>query len=413
MFKKYVLAGLFLFWGILSPILTIGQESSGVKSEAVSSCEGIMITEIVPDPSDGTEWAELYNDNDFEVNVRGCWISDISSGTHFYEIKEDLTIQPGAYYAYYSETSLSLNNSPGDGARFFDKDKTTLRFETPTYDKVEKGQSFAYDEAKKAWKWTPNLTPGSPNIFASGDDASDEEDEDGEGIYNTCEGIMITEIMPSPAGSDGENEWIELYNSNGETSDIGGCILSDKLKAGSTKKYVIPSGINIVSDGYLKLGRSETRITLNNDSDGVVLMDSKGVIVFDTGLYVDAEEKLSYAYHEGQWFWSSTPTPGAANVITEPPAKGAKTSKSSKKKAGSKKAPKSTKKAKNTAKKDSKKKDGQVLGASTDSEDDTKGPINDKIMGYILVVLSAILLIGYVGYINKEFLYENTIKKFR
>ncbi|RJO62034.1 lamin tail domain-containing protein [candidate division WS5 bacterium] len=414
MFKKYLLAGLFLFWVILAPVFAIGQENEPVKSEAVSTCEGIMITEIMPDPPDGTEWAELHNNNDFEANIKGCWISDISSGTHFYEIKDDLVIQAKEYYAYYSETSLSLNDSPGDGARLFDKDKATLRFETPVYDIVKKGESFAYNEANNSWKWTPNLTPGSLNVFASDDNTSDdEEDENSEGVYNSCSGIMITEIMPSPAGPDEENEWIELYNSNGDNADLGGCILSDKLKAGSTKKYTIPSGISIASGGYLKLGRPETKITLNNDSDGVILMNSNGVVVFDTGLYMDADEAMSFAYHEGQWLWSQTPTPGSANVITEPPAKEAKSSKDSKKKASVKKPPKSTKKAKNSSKKDLKKKDGQVLGASTDGENGAKGPIDDKVMGYILVALSAILLIGYVAYINKDFLYENTIKKLR
>ncbi len=408
MVEKYLFAGLFLFWVVLLPVIVIGQESIYAESEAKSSCDGITITEMVPYPSDGTEWVELHNNNDYDINVRGCYISDIKSGTHFYEIKEDLIIQPNDYYAYYNETSLSLNNTPGDGARFFDSDKKTLKFETPVYDAVEKGQSFAYDEVNNIWKWTESLTPGSSNVFPDTINPDDDGDEGGEGIYNSCDGIMITEVMPSPAGSDAENEWIELYNSNGDTFNLSGCVLSDKLKAGSTKKYTISEGVKISSGGYLKLGRPETKITLNNNSDGVMLLDSNGVVVFDTGLYTDAQEGLSYAYHEGGWFWTSSPTPGRANVITEPPAKESKKAKSKKKKKSAKKPPKSKKKIT----KKSSSNDSAVLGASTD-EDDSKGPIDDKVMGYILVGLSAILLTGYIGWINKDFLYENTIKKFR
>ena len=199
---------------------------------------------------------------------------------------------------------------------------------------------ISYNETVDAWQWTENLTPGNANVFDSDGNTPENGDDGGGHIYNSCDGIMITELMPSPAGPDGKNEWIELYNSNGETSDLDGCVLNDKLKAGSTKKYTFTKGMHIGSGSYLKLGRPKTKITLNNNSDGVTLMDSRGVIVFDTGLYTDAREGLSYAYHEGSWFWTETPTPGGANIITEPPAKEVKSSKKSKKKKNAKKPPK-------------------------------------------------------------------------
>lgn len=414
MFKiyKYLLVGLFLFWVLCVLFLSVdGDEAFAIEDSAKMTCEGVKVTEFMPKPSDGNEWVEIYNDNGFDIDVKGCFISDISSGTNFYEIKDNVYIKSGTYYVFYTNKSIGLNDSSSDGVRFLAAKGSPPIFETEKYPMpTQTDQSYAYKKEESSWIWTNILTPGSPNIFASDDPAPNDEDDESEvGFHNSCDGIMITEIMPSPADTDTDNEWIEVYNSNGETVDLGGCTLGDKLKAGSTKKYTIPTGTQVVSGGYVKFMRPVTKITLNNDSDGVVLLSSDGVLVFDTGLYVDAQENLSYAYHEGQWFWTSTPTPEAANIITEPPAKTSKKVSSSTKKKAVVKPPKSTNKSAKKSSEDS----SAVLGANSGDGVTAQGKVSDKMMGYVLVGLSAVLLVGYVVWINKDFIYEKTIKKIR
>ncbi len=407
---KFLLVGLFLFWGLSSSFFVIGEGYVRADSEVKKTCDGIQITEIMPYPSDGKEWVELYNQNDYDTDIQGCFISDISSGTHYYPIKDSLVIQAKKYYAFYGSPTLSLNNTPGDGARFLDYYHVNIKFQTPKYDKVGMDQSFAYDEKSKLWQWTTTPTPGSENVITEPSSVSSgEEEDDSENVLsNGCSGIMITELMPSPVGPDGDNEWIELYNSNSEIVDLGGCIISDKMKVGSTKKYTIPKGTMISSGGYLNFMRPMTKITLNNDSDGAMILSSSGSIVFDTGLYEKPEEGLSYAYSDGQWFWTTVSTPGESNIISEPMSKEAKKKASTKKKTATK-TPKSTKKSaiKNTDK------DGEVLGESTSDENPLQGKINDKMMGYIMVAISIMLLLGYIVWINKDFVHENIIKKFR
>jgi competence ComEA-like helix-hairpin-helix protein len=91
-----------------------------------------------------------------------------------------------------------------------------------------------------------------------------------------ADGILINEILPSPEGSDEENEWIELYNSNNFEVDLSGWKLKDTV--GTSKIFTIPEGTKIASLGVIAFWRPETKITLNNDGDGVVLIKPNGEI---------------------------------------------------------------------------------------------------------------------------------------
>lgn len=84
------------------------------------------------------------------------------------------------------------------------------------------------------------------------------------------DGILINEVLPSPEGADEENEWIELYNSNNFEVDISGWKLKDT--AGTPKTFFIPGGTKIAALETIAFWRPETKITLNNDGDSVVLL---------------------------------------------------------------------------------------------------------------------------------------------
>jgi len=402
MFRR-VWAILFI-WGLFTaPIFIIVP-----KSFASSACDGVKISEIMPYPQSDSEWIELENTTNSPKDISSCFLADSSEiKSHKYDIPANTILQPGGYLVFYR--NFYLNNDL-DEVRFISENGEVL--DTASYSlpaTLGAGFSFVFVESLKSWQPTSTPRPEEPNLYTP-TTSGEEEDESEDVPYNDCSGIMITEIMPSPTGSDTENEWIEVYNSTGESMDLGGCALSDKLKEGSTKKYVIPMNTVIASAKYLLFRRPVTKITLNNDSDGVVFMSSDESIVSDTGNYNDARENISYAYHEGQWYWTSSPTPEADNVITEPPAKTAKKAASTKKKSVAK-PPKSTKKSASNSKKKSSGSGTDVLGARTGDESATKAKINDKMMGYILVVLAGALLMGYLVYINKDFILENTLKK--
>jgi hypothetical protein len=90
------------------------------------------------------------------------------------------------------------------------------------------------------------------------------------------DGILINEILPSPDGADEENEWIELYNSNNFEVDISGWKLKDTI--GTPKTFTIPNSTKITALGTIAFWRPETKITLNNDGDGVILLKPNGEV---------------------------------------------------------------------------------------------------------------------------------------
>jgi len=128
-------------------------------------------------------------------------------------------------------------------------------------------------------------------------------------------GIVINEILPSPGGPDETDEWIELYNNNPFNVSLADWKLEDTQ--GTTTTYVFPKETIIGGLGYLVLRRPETKISLNNDTDGVNLLWPDGKIV-DLVSYQEIQQDQSYNRIISSWRWSTTLTPNSANIIITP-----------------------------------------------------------------------------------------------
>jgi len=128
-------------------------------------------------------------------------------------------------------------------------------------------------------------------------------------------GVMFNEILPSPEGSDVENEWVEIFNQNSFEVDLSDWQISDTI--GNTYVYSIPKNTKIEPFGFLVFKRPETKITLNNDSDSLNLINPNGQTI-DTVAYKKALTGKSYNLKGGEWVWSVVLTPEKANITTNP-----------------------------------------------------------------------------------------------
>lgn len=123
-------------------------------------------------------------------------------------------------------------------------------------------------------------------------------------------GLILNEILPSPEGEDAKEEWIEIFNRNDFEVDLSGWKISDTT--GKTNSYSFPAGTKIKRGGFLVFYRPTTKIILNNDGDGLRLLNPNGDMA-DEVFYEKTVLSQSYGLLEGKWGWSDILTPGEEN----------------------------------------------------------------------------------------------------
>jgi hypothetical protein len=188
---------------------------------------------------------------------------------------------------------------------------------------------------------------------------------------------LITEVLPNPAGSgnDGTDEFIELYNPNDVDFDLS----NFSLQAGTTTlhEYTFPAGTSLPPKGYVAYTSATTKLSLSNSGGQVKLLDPYGNAVYATAVYSTANDGQAWALANGNWYWTTKPTPGASNVIVQPPAK-----KSSSRKSAAKANSSKTKAVKSKSKKLKATKTKAAL-TSADSSTASGTPIHSSVLALV------------------------------
>ncbi|MBI2798539.1 lamin tail domain-containing protein [Candidatus Saccharibacteria bacterium] len=216
--------------------------------------------------------------------------------------------------------------------------------------------------------------------------------------------IVVTELLPDPASPqvDSSDEFIELYNPTGADVDLNGWSLRD----GSGKVFVIKSK-TIAAGGYLVLYSKETSITLNNTGDVISLLAPDGSIGDTTPDYGNAKQGLSWGLVNGEWTWTTSPTPGGVNSAALVDSAGSTTAKAaaSKKTTAKKVAAAKTSKAKAAAKSPV----AKIANSATEAAANISK--NSTLWTWLLIVLG----VGTIGYGIYEYRPEiiNTYHKLR
>ncbi|MBE5800788.1 MAG: lamin tail domain-containing protein [Clostridiales bacterium] len=143
-----------------------------------------------------------------------------------------------------------------------------------------------------------------------------------------AKGLRISEVMASNSDTledafGNTADWIELHNTTDQPIDLTGMYLSDTKK--DLERYQFPDGLIIEPDGYLIIFASglkkdvadelHTSFKLSASGESVYLMQD-GLAV-DIVTFTQQLTDISYALGEdGTYQFTSTPTPGEANIIT-------------------------------------------------------------------------------------------------
>jgi len=137
---------------------------------------------------------------------------------------------------------------------------------------------------------------------------------------------QITELLPNPVGTgnDGTDEYVELYNGNDVAFDLSGFMLQTGLT--TLHSYVFPVGSSLPPQSFTAFYAEQTKLTLSNSGSQATLLDPLGNSIATTDPYGTTVDGQSWALAKGSWYWTTQPTPSAANVINMPPVKTTKAS---------------------------------------------------------------------------------------
>ena len=121
-----------------------------------ASAGQVVINEIVPAATSGTDWVELYNTTASSLDIGYCYIDDIAGGGGSpYQIPAGTTIPA---HGYWTLDRTSYFNNDGDDVRFLKDDAATV-LDSYTYGSTGYDVSWYRIPDGGAWQTTTNSAP--------------------------------------------------------------------------------------------------------------------------------------------------------------------------------------------------------------------------------------------------------------
>ncbi len=270
------------------------------------------------------DWIEIYNDNVFEVDIGGLFITDSLGNGMRHRIP---TTEPGSTVVPpKSYIVLWADNQPYQGVLHLDfglsrkgeqiglvQYNGTDFIDSVTFEPQYLNASLSrYPEKNNLWLSVPS-TPGDDNYTG------------------TVSGVIINEFSSSNQLIQEDNygefeDWIELYNDNDEPVDIGGLFFTDTLGFGMKTRIptTAPDSTTIPPKGYLLLWADNQKdqgvlhlgFGLRRSGEQAGLAQYDGVTFIDSLTYDEQYKNASVSrFPDGDNNWYHLPaTPGYGNV---------------------------------------------------------------------------------------------------
>lgn len=139
--------------------------SLGEVGPPTSFPDGVVVNEILPNATgadETNEYIELYNKNDFDIDLSGWKLQDTEGTTTTYTIPQNTKITSHNFLVFKRpDTKINLNNTADSVSLLFPNNKTVNYV---YYTSARLGQSYNLT-ADKNWTWSTTLTPGAKNII--------------------------------------------------------------------------------------------------------------------------------------------------------------------------------------------------------------------------------------------------------
>jgi hypothetical protein len=298
-------------------------------TEVVQGKVSVLVNEMLADPvgsdTDG-EFVELYNPNDFGVNLDGWKLDDMPNGGSTPMTLSGIIAPKGYLVIEKTALKIVLNNTTDDGAFLYDKTGELVHGSLYKGSEVKEGVSWGR-KIDGSFGWTKILTKGEANIFEEATTPSlpvpaipvvpilEEKPVVTVPVNNPVPTtnpvpapevdfgflkgkIVLGQVFPNPVGDDTLGEFIKITNLGDLLVSLKGWILST-----GKKDFVIGTDISLGAKSEVSFPYVDTKLTLTNTGGEVYLYAPDGSL-FDKVVYGTAKDGQIYSRSEsGQWAW--------------------------------------------------------------------------------------------------------------
>ena len=291
-------------------------------TSALQAPPAVRFSELLPDPvgDDAQEFIELRNDGVADVALAGWKIADIKG--HTFTIG-DAHIAGNGYLTFlYAESKIRLTNTGASYTLASPDGRVVDLAQYPT--PVPQGKSYAILE--NGWRWTSVLTPGAQNapdaavpvvvapVLPPVASVPVAPVAPAPVVVTVASIIPASATAPAPTATptfsallpnpsdNAVNEWMEITNNSSSTLALDGWTVVD-----AAQKIASLKGVTIIAGETIRLPKSITKITLNNDTEEVRILDPAGVMRDDVR-YTNAPSGGVYRKEGDIWVWSTAPT---------------------------------------------------------------------------------------------------------
>jgi hypothetical protein len=278
----------------------------------------LWLNEVMPSPSSGAAWVELYNAGDTALSLDGYTLSDDYDDRAKWAIADGTSILPGALMQI-DLAVTSLTN--GTIALSRDVDGTPELIDYLNYGTVSVDWSYGnYPDGDPCSRVAMYLaTPGTANTNASAP------------LNASINEWMVDNDSTLADPIDGDYEdWFEIYNPGDDSIDLGGYFLTDDLteldqfEIPSDGKYTIPAkGFLLVwADKEEEQNASDAsalhvNFALSKDGETIALVASDGSVIDSVTFGAQSTDQSEGRVPDGGTTISAMEsTPGAANEVS-------------------------------------------------------------------------------------------------
>ena len=319
--EKFSIIGLFILLMFL--MIVVPSMNTNINTGKLIINEVMLVNNNTIQDKDGkyNDYIELYNGNDYDVNLYGYFLTDSMKETRKWTFP-DVTIKSHDYLVIFASGKNYLEGELHTNFKLDSKGETialsnsSAKVISKVYVKETlKDTSYGYNG--KEYVYYYNGTPGKEN---SGDYVT-------EPIYEVKSDykLEITEYMTNNLSykvSSDEKAYslIEIYNADNKDINLKGFYLTDKED--NLTKYEFPN-ITIKKSEYLVVYASgldkiindeiHTNFKLNNN-DGVLILSSPNKAIIDKVILQKLDANTSFGKYKDKWHIYTNPSIGVVNT---------------------------------------------------------------------------------------------------